>query len=468
MTHDIELDLLSRPGGGTAVSLVASRLRLGMMDVRNGLMHDHAVRGQVDASMTVAPAGSGEWCYNAELLWNRVEWCERYGNAPIAFEVRARLPGALTGSAVHRFARELAGYVARDLNVPVTFTALQGSAPWSVREAGDTSIQMCFPTRILALNDGSNAVGDRSGAPSGFAGRLAMVSNPHLVTQFTRRVALEMARLEKASAGWERASSPTVVARRARSAFPFDDLDLWADIPPAPAPAPSENPATHPLLARLRREAPRSMTVPDLRDFEIAMGFARTVEETLAEVVAHSTACDHLHGKRTQLQTAILDHLHLLDIARRTRAARVTELEELQKRKDSFMVFLRGRIELASLARERKAVELRRARGHVEELKGAISRLRHQERRLASDTEATALVLSTACRELRDAVKTLHGADPRLLQHLLTILGDDQRRHVKKAMSDAVPEKPTRESPASDEDGRAGPPAKPTRGSRLG
>lgn len=464
MPHDIELELLTRPKGGTAVSLVAQRLRLELMDTRSGLMHDHTVRNSPDASMTVAPEGASEWCFNAEPLWNRVEWCERFGNAPIAFELRSLLPDELSSVARHRFARELAGFVARDLAVPVTFTVIQGNTPWPLRDVDGATVRMCFPTRTLARTDGSDAIGDRSGDPSGFAGRLPMTSNPHLATQFTRRITLEVARLLKASTTWEGASPRTRIQKRTDPDFPFDDINLWPS--PDPAPVPSENPATHPLLARLRREAPRSMTLPDLREFELAMGMARTVEDVLSDVTAHANVDTTVRDQLARTKTAILDHLHLLDVSRETRAARKAELEELQRRKNSFMVFLRGRMELAALAREKKAVELRRARAHVEELKSAIGRLRHDERRLAADVEASGLTLGTARRELKDAVKGLHGADPRLLQHLVTILDDAQRGHVKSAMAFLMPAMPVNEPVDGSEDTRAGPPAKPSRGAR--
>ena len=159
MSHDIEHELCTRPTSGTAVSLVAQRLRLEMMDTRNGLMHDHTVRGQPDASMTVAPAGSLDWSFNAELVWKRVAWCERFGNAPIAFEVGTSVSLALSGAHKYRFARELAGFVARDMSLPVTFSVVDGNTSWPLREDESATVRICFPTRTLALADGSNAVG---------------------------------------------------------------------------------------------------------------------------------------------------------------------------------------------------------------------------------------------------------------------------------------------------------------------
>ena len=162
MSKDIERELCKRPTGGAAVARVAQGLRLERVDTRNDLMHDHTVRGQPDASMTVAPAGSLDWSFNAALVWKRVAWCERFGNAPIAFEVRTSVSLALSGAHKHRFARELAGFVARDLSLPVTFSVVDGNTSWPLREDESATVRMCFPTRTLALADGSNAVGGRS------------------------------------------------------------------------------------------------------------------------------------------------------------------------------------------------------------------------------------------------------------------------------------------------------------------
>lgn len=78
------------------------------------------------------------------------------------------------------------------------------------------------------------------------------------------------------------------------------------------------------------------------------------------------------------------------------------------------------------------------------------------------DCGTSFLSLGNARRELKDAVRGLHAADPRLLDHLMVILDDVQRRHMKRAMAEVVPVVMEGE-PTSAEDTRAGPPAKPSR-----
>lgn len=459
MTHDIELELHTRPTDGTAVALVARRLSIELIDKRTGNFHDHTIRGRPDSSMTVAPPGALAWCSHAEEVWNRVEWAERHGRQPVFFELRTAVPDNLDKVERHDFARNLAGFIARDMSVPVTFAVLEGAGPWPVRDDPARQVRLCFPTRMLALADYSNAIRDRSNEPSGFAGRLAMTTNPHLAKQFTTRVTQEVGRLRHAAGS-------TLPNGKTRPFLP-DDGDLFDDLP-QPAAVPFENPETHPLLVRLRKEAPRGMTLPDLRDFELAMGFARTVEEALGDVVAHGKVDDNLRGQLARVSTSVLDHAYCLDEARRYRARVDRELKEMKPLKKSFFVFLRGRMELASLARQRKIDEQSRASLHVTELKAAASRLRLQVSKLKLDCRVSDLALSTARNELKDAVKGLHGADPRILQHMLVIAGDEERVQMKLAMASVIPKVAEPSEASSGDGGHTGPPIKPARGSRPG
>ncbi|QWT22134.1 hypothetical protein KPL74_09015 [Bacillus sp. NP157] len=469
MTHDVELELHNRPNDGTAVALVARRLQICLFEVRTGRVHDHALGYQPDSSLTVAPPGSLAWASHAEQVWNKFEWAERHGAAPILFELRTPVPHALSKVEVHDFARSLAGFVARDLGVPVTLALIDGNAPWPMRDSAGHQVRLCFPTRMLALNDQSNAILDRSGEPSGFASRLSMVGNPHLAKMFTQRVTEEVGRLRR-GLPTNGSTQPPATRGSARSAsLAADGHDLFADLIDLSVPrtAPTENPETHPLLARLRREAPRGMTLPDLRDFEIAMGFARTVEEILGDVISHEKVDKSLRDKLARTTTAMLDHMHHLDRARDYRSQTKRELEELQARKGSLMTLLRGRMELASLARERKAVELRRAREHVEELKAAIGRLRSQERRLKADCAVSSGVLKTARLELQGAVRGLHGADPRLLTHMVAICSGPERDCMRAAVASVVPTPAVPEGgEATDEGGHTGPPVKVSRAAK--
>ncbi|MGF6492252.1 hypothetical protein ABIE56_000405 [Luteibacter sp. 621] len=459
MTNDIELELIHRPNDGSAVSLVANRLRLRLLNTKTGSHYDHTPRDQPDRSFTVAPPGALAWCAHTETVWNKVEWVERHGPVPIAFELRTVLPDSLRSDGEGTFARAVARFVAQDLGVPVTANVLDGTGAFPTRDSVGRHLCLCFPARVLALPNGANAVGDRSNEPSGFSSRLLIATNPHLARQFTQRVALEVARLQHAT-GPKRSLSHIEKKDKDKDPFLFDDIDLLPD--PIPQGSPSEDPATHPLLVRLRREAPRSRSLQDLRDFEMSLGMARTVEDMLAEVVARDRMDAELHLQHSRLASAVLDHQFQLDEARRRRGRLTGELDDLSRAKTGFLVFRKGKMELAVLARERKVQELDRARQHVVELKAAIAHLRKQDARVGQDCTASFLALGNARRELKDAVRGLHAADPRLLDHLMVILDDVQRRHMKRAMADALPVVMETE-PSSAEDTRAGPPAKPSR-----
>lgn len=464
MTNDIELELIHRPNDGSAVSLVASRLKLRLLNSKTGSYYDHTPRGEPDRSFTVAPSGALAWCAHTESVWNKTEWVERHGPVPIAFELRTVLPDSIGLDGEAAFVRAVARFIARDLGVPVTANVLDGAGAFPTRDAPGRHLRLCFPARALALPNGANAVGDRSNGPSGFSSRLLIASNPHLARQFTQRVALEVARLQH-GAGSTRSISLIEKRDKDKAPFLFDDIDLLPD--PVPQGTPLEDPATHPLLVRLRREAPRSRSLQDLREFELAMGMARTVEDMLSDVVAKDRMDAELHLQHSRLGSAVLDHQFQLDEARRRRGRLTGELDDLRRAKTGFLVFRKGRMELAILARERKVQELDRARQHIMELKGAIDRLRKENARVEHDCGASFLALGNARRELKDAVRGLHGADPRLLEHLVVILDDVQRRHMKRAMAEVVPVV-MEDEPSSGEDTRAGPPAKPSRGARLG
>lgn len=457
MINDIELELIHRPNDGSAVSLVASRLKTRLLNTKTGNHYDHTRRGEPDRSFTVAPPGALAWCAHTETVWNKVEWVERHGPVPIAFELRTVLPDSIGRDGEAAFTRAVARFVAQDLGVPVTANVLDGTGAFPTRDAPGRHLRLCFPARVLALPNGANAVGDRSNEPSGFSSRLLIATNPHLARQFTQRFALEVTRLQHAIEPKQRLSR---IEKRDKDPFLFDDIDLLPD--PVPEGSPSEDPATHPLLVRLRREAPRSRSLQDLRDFEISMGMARTVEDMLGEVVTKDRMDAELHLQHSRLASAVLDHQFQLDEARRRRGRLTGELDDLRRAKTGFLVFRKGRMELAVLARERKVQELDRARQHVVELKAAIDHLRKEDARVGQDCAASFLSLGNARRELKDAVRGLHGADPRLLEHLMVILDDVQRRHMKRAMADALPVVMEGE-PSSAEDTRAGPPAKPSR-----
>jgi hypothetical protein len=457
--HTLELELLLRPADGTVVSLIAQRLQTRLLDERNGLDNDHRVRKDSflpATATTVAPVGRPGWTVDTGEVWNRVEWTERHGTLPACFELRLPRPQGPV-AATRALANDLARFIAADLQVPVTWSVIDANVPRPGRTSHLSQVRFCFPTRALP-QPGQPPVVDRSGNPSGFGGRLVMVANTRVMKQFELRVAAELRRLES-GAGWP-ATRP---AERSEDIFPFEEADPGHILPPAPA-RPEISETLHPHVARLRREGPRGSTVMELRDFDLALGFATTVEDALRDVVSREEEYIRCGEGHTRLQSQVLDHSYLLDRARCRRAGAQTALRELQDRRPGLFHFARGKMELASLARERHHREMTLANTHVQELKAAIEQLQARARVGAHEAAMARSARDGARDELRVAVRALHAADPRVLSHLLGILTGAERACLKAAMAkpadDALP-LPVEGDAA--EDTRAGPPAKPTR-----
>lgn len=471
MPNNLEFEILTRPADGTAISLVALRLRTALLDGRTGEIHDHRIKntdGTFDGELpaTVAPAGGLAWHTDTALVWNRTEWVERHGPLPVAVELRVPAPQSLGYQRTQDLGGQLSMFVASRLDVPVTFVVVEGTGPWPMRDSTGHHIRMCFPTRALAGTTGHSVL-DRSGEPSGFGTRLAMASNTRLSQRFTLDVAQEFDRLQR---------EPSLPHAPKKSAYlpSFDPDPFDIDLPVGdlfelntPNAAPDTNPVTHPHVARLRREAPRGLGMQDLRDFELAMSFATTLEDALGAVTVIDAATSHLEGQRNRIDAHILDHTFQLDRSRHHRASVRRELESFQSQR-GLVAFLKGRMEVASLARARKASEVERANEHVQELKAAIKRLRTQEEELRRDLASSSLTLAGKREELKVAVLGLNKADPRVLLHLLGFLAGAERDSLKAAMAKALPKKPAATEPESGSaEGEAGPPARPTRARGL-
>lgn len=458
MTYDVELELMTRPQGRTAVALAAERLRIRLADARTMEVHDFRMRRdeRLHPVVTLAPSGFGDWVSETETVWNRTEWVERHGPAPVLFELRASVPDHLDEDEARRVGRELAMFVAHELDVPVSFAYLDGTSVWPIRGEEGKHVRLCFPTRTLANRDGASAILDRSGNPSGFTTRLPMATNAHLGKRFAGDVTREFNRLLQALPLSSSKATPT------RNPFEFDLLaDTDEDLTPPVAALPT-NPATHPLVARLRREAPRGMTLPDLRDFEAAMDTATELEDALKSVTQLEQDSTDFGERHTRTKSHLLDHAFLLDQARLRRSEAFGELKALQAIKGGFFVFLKGRMQVASVARATKAEQHKRADGHVLALKRAIESMQKQLLTLAGAKVTNGYALARARDELKECVRRLQGTDPTVLMHLLGIVSGPERKCLKSAMAKAVPA--VIEADSSQSEGKSGPAVQPSRG----
>lgn len=479
MDFDIALELHRRPDEDSAVGLAATRLKTCLTSDRNAITHDHRPgEGPRHPVQTIAPDGAPQWATNTEQLWNRIEWTERAGAAPVLFEARAPVPSALTNEDALRFGAAVAGFVAGHLRVPVSVVVLPGRGPWLMRgEEERRHVRLCFPTRALAGPDSPDGVLDRSGIGSGFGGRLPMVMNHHLAKNFVRTLTTEVMRLGSlptpplppvpsspltlvGGAGQKRELSSDrddlLSIARARKRVGGELVPLESTRPPPP-----NDPARYPLVTRLRREAPRGMDIMELRDFEHAMDLSVEVEDALRDVTDQEREHINRSSSEERLQAHILEHRYLLDEARRRRSRSQAELHELGRQK-GLLLFFRGQFHAAVLARAKKANELDRAKIHVRELKASIHHQQQQLQRARGKKTERETQLAESRARLKFSIRSLAGNDPRVLTHLTGIVDDVQRAHLKACMDS--PAKPTGQpgkAESEESEGKSGPPSHP-------
>jgi hypothetical protein len=202
--------------------------------------------------------------------------------------------------------------------------------------------------------------------------------------------------------------------------------------------------------------------LPDLRDFESAMDTATELEDALKSVTQLEHDSIDFGERHTRTRSHLLDHAFLLDQARLRRSEAQGELKALQESKGGLFVFLKGRMQVASLARATKAEQYNRADGHVQALKRAMESLHRESLTLAGAKVTTGHALARAREELKDRVRRLQGTDPGVLTHLLGIVSGPERKYLKVAMARAMP--PAIEPESSQGQGKSGPPAQPSRG----
>ncbi|MDF4024639.1 hypothetical protein P3W24_06670 [Luteibacter sp. PPL201] len=482
MDFDIELELHRRPDTDSAVGVAANRLQTSLKSVRNGMMHDHrAGDGPRFVVQTLPPANAPPWASDTTELWNRIEWTERAGQAPVLFEARAPVPAALGALEASQFGAAIACFIAEHLRTPVSFAVLPGSGPRLMRgEEGKRQVRLCFPTRALASPESPEGVLDRSGVGSGFGGRLPMVMNHYLAKDFVRTLTTEVVRLGnlhtpplrpfpplpafpvEVSAGKDSPVGPAIDLGALRS-ISRSAKQMQPDAPPVGSALPGDpvDQERYPLVTRLRREAPRGMDIMELRDFEQTMDLSVEVEDALRDVTDQERERVDFESSQERLQGHVLEHRYLLDAARRRRARLLDELQALGKR-SGLLLFLVGRSRAAARVRVEKAREVDRAKAHVRELKGAILRLQTQLHRAQGEKTVREDELVQSRARLRFSIRALAGNDPRVLTHLTGIVDDVQRAHLKACMD--APGKPAA-SPGKvgheESEGKSGPPSHP-------
>jgi hypothetical protein len=126
------------------------------------------------------------------------------------------------------------------------------------------------------------------------------------------------------------------------------------------------------------------------------------------------------------------------------------------------LVRVRQGLGLGDVSLKQKSQDVRRLDSNVQALKAAVLSLRAQRQAMGQDRAVATLALTGARDELKDCVRRLHGTDPQVLAHLVSIISGPERTWLKAAMARAVPQVEERIEQARDE-GKSGPSVKPSR-----
>ncbi len=174
----------NRKQGHSAVGAAAYRLGLRLRDVRTDTWHDYTRRSageEIVAAFTIAPAGAPEWATDPHELWNRVEACERRGDAQIARDYVVPVPLGLDDTRAAELARRMADYICRELCTPVSIGLHRDAETNVFGEIKPPSQQgyhahLLFPTRRILLEGEEGAATDVA-AEVGFGAKLSALSN---------------------------------------------------------------------------------------------------------------------------------------------------------------------------------------------------------------------------------------------------------------------------------------------------
>lgn len=97
--YRLEVKILGRSAGHSAIAAAAYRSGNKIFDERNEKTHDYTRKTGVKNSLILAPAGSPDWVFDRERLWNEVEKSEKRKDAQLAREVIVALPRELNETA---------------------------------------------------------------------------------------------------------------------------------------------------------------------------------------------------------------------------------------------------------------------------------------------------------------------------------------------------------------------------------
>jgi ATP-dependent exoDNAse (exonuclease V) alpha subunit len=107
--YHLSAKVMSRSTGRSIVAAAAYRSGTCLVEEKTGKVHDYS-RKAVEHTEILAPAGSPDWIYDRQTLWNRVEAIEKRKDAQLAREVEIALPRELTPEArldlLRQFVRE--------------------------------------------------------------------------------------------------------------------------------------------------------------------------------------------------------------------------------------------------------------------------------------------------------------------------------------------------------------------------
>lgn len=201
----------TRSQGHSAIAGAAYRLGLKLVDVRTGDWHDYhrrSLRGEIVLALTIAPEGSPGWAVNPQEMWERVEASEKRKDAQLARDFRVPLPLGLSSDQASAMAQEMGRFISDSLKTPVSIGVHRDSevdvlGEKKMAEKVGYHAHLYFPTRRLACFEeqshgkevGASGDADRSAEPTGFGGKLTILSNKRTSAEFVERLNAKWAEL---------------------------------------------------------------------------------------------------------------------------------------------------------------------------------------------------------------------------------------------------------------------------------
>ncbi|HEY4075891.1 MAG TPA: MobQ family relaxase [Rhizomicrobium sp.] len=91
----LQVKMISRRKGDSAIAAAAYCSRSVIVDVRTGNIHDHTSKGGMEWTGIVAPDGSPNWIQDRAKLWNAAEAAETRKDSRVAREIELSLPHEL-------------------------------------------------------------------------------------------------------------------------------------------------------------------------------------------------------------------------------------------------------------------------------------------------------------------------------------------------------------------------------------